>query len=694
MTTRLASRLNQARQQRFVGRGVELELFRAVLGQADADFVVLHIHGPGGVGKTALLREFARGVISQAHTPLWLDGRQLDASPAGFLAALQEVLALTENQSPLEALAATVGLVLFIDTYELLAPLDAWLRNTFLPQLPADALVIIAGRQAPAAAWRADNGWGELTRIISLRNLHPTESEAYLVGQGISAAEIAAILDVTYGHPLALSLAVDLLKQNSALRAQDLQRDPDIVRTLLERFVVNVPTPILRQALEICAHTFATDESLLAHCLGEEAGYAAFQWLRTLSFIEQGSLGLFPHDLAREVLEADLRWRNGTRFRALHTQVRDYIIQRIMTSDGMAQQAAIFALLFLHRNNPFMRPFYEWQAFGHLYIDRAQAADLPQIEQMIRKHQGDESLAVMRYWYARQPQRFIIFRGAGREIAGFVYVVEISQISAEDLAADSALPIVAEHVARVAGVRSGEPVFFFRNWMDAEHYQHSTAIFNMTAMFSLRLFFNTPKLAYSLITQANSDYYASMFEYLRIPLAPDIVFRMDGQEFGVFVHNWRTEPVLAWLEHMGERELLDEMVALENLPTVIPALVLSEPEFSEAVRSALKELRRPDRLAQNPLLRSRCLRERSGQEPTPALLQTTLRAGADLLTANPKTQKLYRVLWHTYFEPAPTQELAAELLDLPFSTYRYQLGKAVEQLVQWLWQQELYGVEP
>jgi hypothetical protein len=35
-----------------------------------------------------------------------------------------------------------------------------------------------------------------------------------------------------------------------------------------------------------------------------------FEWLRGLSFIESGRLGLYPHDLAREALVADLRWRH------------------------------------------------------------------------------------------------------------------------------------------------------------------------------------------------------------------------------------------------------------------------------------------------------------------------------------------------------------------------------------------------
>jgi hypothetical protein len=694
MNTRLGKRLALARQRRFVGRNAELELFRAALGRDAPDFAVLHIHAPGGMGKTTLLREFAQVAEAAGRPHLSLDGRNLDPSPAGFIAALHGALRLAPDERPLDALAATPDLILFLDTYELVAPLDAWLRESFLPQLPEGALVVVAGRQPPGSAWRAEDGWGALTRIISLRNLRPDESGAYLRDRGLSAQEAARVLDVTYGHPLALSLAADLLTQNRAAGAIDLRRDPDILDLLLERFVADVSDRSLRQALEICAHAFTTDEALLAHFLDKEQAHAAFQWLRGLSFIEQGPHGLFPHDLAREVMEADLRWRDLNRFRELHEQVRACIIQRILERSGLAQQTAIFALLFLHRNNPFMRPFYAWQTFGQLYIDQAAPADLALIEQLILRHQGSQSLAVARHWWPRPQSTCYVFRAAGGAIAGFCHVLDISQIDADDLAADPAMPAALACLQAAAPQHQGDSVLYFRNWMDVELNQRSPSIFNMCAMLTIRYFFTTPRLAYSFIAQAFSDDYAAMFAYLRMPLAPAAGFAADGQAFGVFAHDWRAEPVLEWLKVMGERELLDEVVALEALPHPQQPVALSEPEFAEAVRQALKQLGRPDQLAQSPLLRSRCLRERSDQEPTPALLQTALREGADTLTASPRTQKLHRVLWHTYFEPAPTQEAAADLLNLPFSTYRYQLGRAVEQLVAWLWQQELYGIGP
>ena len=57
---RIADRLASARRSRFVGREAEIEIFRAALLADEPPFVVLHVTGAGGVGKTTLLQEFAR----------------------------------------------------------------------------------------------------------------------------------------------------------------------------------------------------------------------------------------------------------------------------------------------------------------------------------------------------------------------------------------------------------------------------------------------------------------------------------------------------------------------------------------------------------------------------------------------------------------------------------------------------------
>ena len=74
-----------------------------------------------------------------------------------------------------------------------------------------------------------------------------------------------------------------------------------------------------------------------------------------------------------------------------------------------------------------------------------------------------------------------------------------------------------------------------------------------------------------------------------------------------------------------------------------------------------------------------------------AVLQALITEAAVALQASPRDLKLYRALYHTYFQPAATQEQAAELLDLPFSTYRRHLTAGIAQVTEALRGREVGG---
>ncbi|HZB75667.1 MAG TPA: AAA family ATPase, partial [Solirubrobacteraceae bacterium] len=90
----LAERLWGARRRRFVGRESELELVRTALAASEPPFAVLFVHGPGGVGKSALLRA-AADVAQELGVPAAdVDLRAVEPSPAGFCRALGDRLGL------------------------------------------------------------------------------------------------------------------------------------------------------------------------------------------------------------------------------------------------------------------------------------------------------------------------------------------------------------------------------------------------------------------------------------------------------------------------------------------------------------------------------------------------------------------------------------------------------------------------
>jgi hypothetical protein len=104
-------------------------------------------------------------------------------------------------------------------------------------------------------------------------------------------------------------MLVDAVRRGGGALPRTLGDLPDVVRGLLTRTLDEVPGPRHRLALEVCAHANVITETVLRSVLGDEAG-ELFTWLRTLSFVEEGPYGLFLHDMVRDALDADLRWRD------------------------------------------------------------------------------------------------------------------------------------------------------------------------------------------------------------------------------------------------------------------------------------------------------------------------------------------------------------------------------------------------
>ena len=494
------------------------------------------------------------------------------------------------------------------------------------------------------------------------------------------------MLSFTHGHPLALSLLANLLLSDPS-RAFSPERAPDVVRTLLERFVDRVPDPLHWRALAVCAHARVTTEALLADVLAADEAPRLFAWLRGLPFVEQGEHGLFPHDIAREVLDADLRWRDPGTYRDLHARIRDVLVARLRTSRVLEHQSAYFDFLYLARHGSISRAFYDWASFGHLYAEVASPTDHARIVELTRQHEGGASAAIVDYWLGRQPQAFVVFREASQAVAGFAAHLLLDNASPEDVASDPAAAAVWPFVAHHGPLRPGERILYHRFFVGRDGYQ-DVAIHNMMAMTATLRWLTTPRLAWSFPVVADAEHWEPLFTSIRFPRSAEADFEVGGHHYAVFAHDWRTDPIERWIE---VKTALDATSANQPArPDAAPLEVLSYPDFEAAVRQALRDLHRPA-LATNPLMRSRLAFAHAGGAPTVATLRALIEQAATELrgAAGRRGEKLYRVVDCTYLAPAATQELAAERLGLPFNTYRYQLSAAVKRIAGMLWEREL-----
>ncbi len=78
-----------------------------------------------------------------------------------------------------------------------------------------------------------------------------------------------------------------------------------------------------------------------------------------------------------------------------------------------------------------------------------------------------------------------------------------------------------------------------------------------------------------------------------------------------------------------------------------------------SVRQALRDIRRSDRLAANPLLRSRLVLAHADGEASVQTLREIIQEAAQRLGADPRDEKLFRVVDRTFLHPAASQDKAA-----------------------------------
>jgi AAA ATPase-like protein len=298
----------------FIGRERELADAEAAIAP-DARSRVLYVHGPGGVGKSALLRELARRTQrSGAHVVL-ADCRALAADPD----ATGEVLASASGRRPLVVL----------DEADALGPGLLAMRERIFALLPSGGRIVLAGRAAPDHSWGA--GFDDLVADLPLGPLTDATARALLVSRGVAEdARLDDILSWAGGLPLALTVAARSVA--SGRDGSPLDVGDNLIRLLADRELDGIDPAIL----DVAALCWAVDARLLAAVLSGQATRGAIEQLRSLSVAERIGHRVALHPLLAEAIRARLHADAPDRYLTLRRRIADHLTTRAMDGDAHA----------------------------------------------------------------------------------------------------------------------------------------------------------------------------------------------------------------------------------------------------------------------------------------------------------------------------------------------------------------------
>jgi hypothetical protein len=391
-------------------------------------------------------------------------------------------------------------------------------------------------------------------------------------------------------------------------------------------------------------------------------------------------------------LEADLRRRDPDTYADIHRRLRGFLIDQVKASAGNpdALQQAVADLLFLIRDHPVAGAYWYWDALEGCPGRPVQPEKFDLIIAMTRDTQGEQQAQLAAHWLHRQPEAFRVFEGPGGEIGGYAARLALHLASREDIDADPGAAALWRYAQLHHPPRPGELVLGWRFVVDRDpderHPRLAGTMFGAWHVIDILL--RGPTAWEFDACYIDLEYWERFFNHFDFVHVPEADYQVDGKRYVAFAHDWRRVGVADWLELTAARELGEQVTG--SAPE--PAAMLSHEEFAASVKEALRSFHQPQALLNNPLVASgmvqRTLREHPDDRPDQVLRGLILDA-AQIVKSDPRAETQYRVLDRTYLRPAPSQERAAELLDLPFSTYRRYRDRGIEAITDWLWEQDL-----
>ena len=571
--------------QTFVGRSKELAFLSNALETSMPP--VSFVHGIAGIGKSRLLEAFTAQARARQAVALFLDCRQFEPTPFGFLCQLGSVVGrdLPSAGEAYEQLGQMPQrVVIILDNYEVLRLLDTWLRQDFVPGLPKNLHMILCGREAPLTAWLCTPGWGGLFRSLSVESLRDTEAIELLKLSGVTESRALYINRFTRGHPLALTLAAATLAGPSRPGLEDLALHR-VIEELARMYLAEISDDITRRALEAASVVRCATISLLRAMLPEAAAQDVYERLRSVRLVHAQRDGLQVHDSVQHAIAASLKASDPDRY-LRYRRAAWYQLRTELRTAPVSELWRHTADMLYWLENPVVREAFFPTDAAIYTVEPARSDDADRIFEIARKWDGPEAVRGLELCWKHVPQSFSVMRDATRSICGFKCLIDAEALPPEVSQGDPLVAHWLEHLA-ASPAPPTQHVLFFRRWLDDETGDGPGGVQAACWL--------DCKRTYMVLRPHLRRIYASVRDHFAdyIPVLGRLGFQvvssadtvMDGQTYKMAMLDFGPTSVDGWLARLVAAELgvdINEMLDVESRELVIDGqrLPLTPLEFS------------------------------------------------------------------------------------------------------------------
>jgi hypothetical protein len=279
----------------------------------------------------------------------------------------------------------------------------------------------------------------------------------------------------------------------------------------------------------------------------EASAVMLFEWLAEQSYVSSGPEGLWPHELVRDAIDEELRWRDPESSRALQHAVNRHLIRQLQKRVSISH--TIFELQYLERRSPVMRRFFDFAALGTISVRPASTVDASGIARLRDAGLPPGERALFDHWRHHGATRTSTAHRRNGELCGVTQVLRLDGLDDLSAAADPVVSAVRQALGDALTDRASVSLMSRFTVPEGERRALNPAM-NALQNSHLILWATEPNLRFYVVAVLHPDRFAPLLEGTRFQRLAGCDRVVDGIPIGCFVHDWQAEPWTEWRDRL------------------------------------------------------------------------------------------------------------------------------------------------